>query len=55
MSGSKDAPKVANPERSRAMHGLRSSGAAGFHGDRRTKRRRDRGAQRRAAIREQFD
>lgn len=32
--------------------GLRSSGASGKHGDRRLKRRRDRGASKRAAIRE---
>lgn len=34
---------------------LRRSSAAGTHGDRRTKRLRDRSAQRRAAIREQRD
>jgi len=31
---------------------LRRSGAAGKHGDRRTKRLRDRGAQKRAAIKD---
>lgn len=35
------------------MQGLRGSGAAGIHGDRRTRRLRNRGAIRRAAIREQ--
>lgn len=44
---------TANPELARAMRALRSSGAAGTHGDRRTKRLRDRGARRRAAIRDQ--
>lgn len=42
----------ANPERAKAMHGLRSSNAAGTHGDRRTKRNRSRNAQRRNAIRD---
>lgn len=45
--------RTANPELARAMRDLRSSGAAGVHGDRRTKRQRDRGARRRAAIRDQ--
>lgn len=36
----------------RAVQDLRRSGAAGTHGDRRTKRNRDRGAQKRNAIRE---
>jgi len=35
------------------VQGLRRSGAAGKHGDRRLKRRRDRGAAKRAALREQ--
>ena len=35
--------------------GLRTSGAAGKHGDRRTKRRRDRGARERAAVKEACD
>lgn len=45
--------RTANPELARAMHALRSSSAAGTHGDRRTKRLRDRGSRRRAAIRDQ--
>jgi hypothetical protein len=36
------------------MQGIRGSGAAGTHGDRRTRRLRDRGAKNRAAIREQM-
>lgn len=40
------------PERVRAVIELRRSGAAGKHGDRRTKRRRDRSTQRRRAIEE---
>lgn len=44
---------TANPEMARAMRQRRSSNAAGTHGDRRTKRLRDRGARRRAAIRDQ--
>lgn len=46
--------KVANPDLARAMHGLRSSNAAGIHGDRRTKRNRDRSARRRHAIADQL-
>lgn len=34
------------------VQGIRKSNASGKHGDRRTKRRRDRGAQRRFAIKE---
>ena len=45
--------RTANPEMARAMHQRRTSNAAGTHGDRRTKRLRDRGARRRAAIRDQ--
>lgn len=41
-----------NIERVRAAQERRRSGAAGIHGDRRTKRNRDRGAQKRAAIQE---
>jgi hypothetical protein len=40
------------PARVRRTQGLRESGAAGIHGDRRTKRRRARAAQRQAAIKE---
>lgn len=36
----------------RRVQGIRRSGAAGAHGDRRTKRQRDRGAAKRAAIKE---
>lgn len=43
---------VANPERAKAMHGLRSSNAAGTHADRRTARARSRQAARVRAIRE---
>jgi len=35
------------------VQGLRTSGAAGKHGDRRTKRNRDRSAQKRTALRDQ--
>lgn len=42
----------ANPAFALAMQELRRSSAAGTHGDRRTKRLRDRGAQKRAALRE---
>ena len=35
------------------MQGIRGSGASGTHADRRTRRLRDRGATKRAAIREQ--
>ena len=40
------------PERVRADVDRRRSGAAGSHGDRRTKRNRDRSSQRRKAIEE---
>lgn len=40
----------ANPERAKAMHGLRSSSAATPHKDRRTKRERSRRAARNASI-----
>lgn len=52
--------KSANPHRrsnsryAREMHDLRSSNAAGVHGDRRTKRLRDRGSRKRAALRDQM-
>lgn len=36
------------------MQGIRGSGAAGAHGDRRTRRLRDRGAKKRAAVHEQM-
>lgn len=42
--------RVANPEMYQAMLGKRTSGAAGYHGDKRLKRLRTRGAQRRAAL-----
>lgn len=45
---------TANPDMARAMHGKRTSNAAGIHGDRRTKRRRDRSSRRRAAICDQY-
>jgi hypothetical protein len=35
------------------VQGLRKSNAAGKHGDRRTKRNRDRSAQKRSALRDQ--
>lgn len=47
--------RISNPDLDAAMRGKRSSGAAGLHGDRRTKRLRDRGARRRKAIRDQCD
>lgn len=43
---------VANPRYAREMHELRSSNASGTHGDRRTKRNRDRSSQNRNAIRD---
>lgn len=43
-----------NPEYARAMAELRRSGASGTHADKRDKRSRTRGAQRRRAIREQY-
>jgi hypothetical protein len=42
----------ANADRTRAVQERRRSGAAGKHADRRTRRNRDRGAQRRRAIAE---
>lgn len=44
---------TANLEMARAMRGKRTSNAAGVHGDRRTKRLRDRSSRRREAIRDQ--
>lgn len=44
---------TANPEYIAAMRELRRSNAAGTHGDRRTKRNRNREAQKRNAIRDQ--
>lgn len=41
-----------NPDIAKAMHGLRTSNAAGKHQDRRTKRNRDRSAQNRNAVRD---
>jgi len=46
--------RTANPAMARAMVELRTSGAAGPHGDRRTKRNRERGTRKRAAIRDQL-
>lgn len=45
--------RVANPERNAAMVALRSSGAAGPHADKRTRRTRTRSAARTAALRDQ--
>ena len=45
-------PKSRNPELAAAMRAKRSSNAAGFHPDRRTKRNRSRSEQRRRAIME---
>lgn len=47
--------RTANPELAEAMRGKRGSSAAGPHGDRRTKRLRERGARRRKAISDQRD
>lgn len=44
---------TANPALAEGMRQLRRSSAAGTHGDRRTKRNRDRAAKRRNAIRDQ--
>ncbi|WP_162802066.1 hypothetical protein [Ornithinimicrobium murale] len=44
---------IANPGYAQGMAELRRSNAAGTHGDRRTKRARDRGARRRLAISDQ--
>lgn len=52
MKKSQKYPGVANPRYAREMHELRSSGAAGEHGDKRTKRRRSRSAQNQWAIRD---
>lgn len=41
---------VENSRYAREIHGLRSSGASGYHGDRRTKRARTRSAKRAKAI-----
>lgn len=41
---------IANPRYAREMHELRSSGAAGTHADRRTRRERARSAQTRSAV-----
>jgi hypothetical protein len=46
---------TANPEYIKAMREIRRSNAAGAHGDRRTKRNRDRSAKNRNAIKEQKD
>lgn len=52
--GKKYAP-VANPAYIEAMRELRRSNAAGTHGDRRTKRNRDRAAKKRNALNDQKD
>lgn len=44
---------VSNPAMAEGMRQLRSSGAAGFHLDKRERRRRGRNDARRAAIRDQ--
>ena len=54
MAKQKRYTRTANPDMAEAMRQKRRSGAAGFHGDRRTKRQRDRSARRRAAIRDQL-
>ena len=55
MSNKKSKPeKVANPALALAMLGKRSSGAAGPHADRRTRRVRTRGASKARAIREGY-
>lgn len=46
-------PKTANPKYAAAMHGLRSSGAAGTHNDRRRKRARTRAAALKRALQDQ--
>lgn len=46
---------TANPQMAAAMRGKRTSSAAGPHADRRTKRRRTRGARVRAAIRAELE
>lgn len=46
---------VATRDQLQARLGRRASGAAGVHADRRTRRQRDRGAQRRRAVAEGLD
>lgn len=46
---------IENPRYAREMAELRRSNAAGTHGDRRTKRNRDRSSQRRNAINDAKD
>lgn len=48
----KHTPAAMHPEQVRRMQELRRSGAAGIHGDRRTKRNRTRAAQKRSALKE---
>lgn len=50
--GTKRVHGVANPLMAAALRGLRSSGAAGAHADRRTRRARTRSASLRAALRD---
>ena len=52
MSKSVKRDKVGNPALALAMQGKRSSGAAGPHADRRTRRVKTRGASKARAIRE---
>ena len=53
MSQHKPLQRTANPALAEAMHALRSSGAAGPHRDRRSRRRRTRASSKHAAIRDQ--
>lgn len=53
-STSKNPHRHQNPALHRSAIERARSGAAGVHGDRRTKRLRDRGARRRDAIRDQL-
>ncbi len=46
---------IENPKYAREMAELRRSNAAGIHGDRRTKRNRDRSSERRNAINDAKD
>lgn len=53
-STTKNPHRHENPALHRSMIERARSGAAGAHGDRRTKRLRDRGARRRSAIKDQL-
>lgn len=48
----KHVPAAMHPEQVRRMQELRRSGAAGTHGDRRTKRNRTRSARKASALKE---